>query len=272
MKQIRNLFIFAALFVVLMTGLSGVVSAGAGTVGTEKPLCVNNKEMEKFSNLEGGYGFEYPSCWFTVIGTPSSDDKNTIFGPEARNGFALGGVAVIPHIGTLKEYIEGRGTYLGLFYIDQKKIKVDGHEAISAKDKASGNPIVFIKGKDVVITIYFNSKKPSDVKLFEKLIKSFRLLEPEIKISYNSKTKVVSIVSENIPNDQYHTFGIEYRYPGDASWRGLLGYGTSDGNYSFTIGNTGKPGVYDLKIPLEIKVTAFKQLVPFLSETLKIKR
>ncbi len=237
----------------------------------ETPACVNNKKMEKFSNLEGGYGFEHPSCWFTVIGTPSSD-KNTIFGPEARDGFALGGVAALPHTGSLKEYIEGRGTYLGLFYIDQKKIKVDGHEAISAKDKASGNPIVFVKGKDDVYTIYFNSNKSDEVKLFNKLVKSFEVLEPEIKISFDKKTKVVTIVSKNIPNDPYHHFAIEYKYPGDTSWRGLLAYGTTNGMYSFTIGSTGKPGVYNLKIPLEIKVTAFREMTPFLSQTLLIKR
>ncbi|MFA6072095.1 MAG: GPI anchored serine-threonine rich family protein [Janthinobacterium sp.] len=227
--------------------------------------------LNKFVNLDGGYSFKYPSFWNAVPGIPNTN-KNTIFGPNAYMGFALGGVAVIPHSGSLDEYLKGRGDYLGLFYIDQNKTKIDGHDAIVAKDSATLRPIVFIKNGDQVITVYFNSNNPDEIKLFENLVEGFHILEPKIEISFDRKTKTVNIVSENIPNDPYHHYGIEYKYPNDSFWRGLLAYGTTNGKYSFRIGTTPSAGVYVLEIPIEIRVTAFEGMRPFLSETLKIKR
>lgn len=96
----------------------------------------------------------------------------------------------------------------------------------------------------------------------------------KILIDYNKKSSKITIVTKNIPDDLYHFIAIDYKYPGDQSWSALYGDRVGTGKKVFTIGTVTNPvlRVYALNKPVEIRVAALNGPIPFISQTLKIKR
>jgi hypothetical protein len=134
------------------------------------------KGWKTFTSQNGGYSFKYPSKWNASVNKYST--KNSLFGAKANDENGEGGVEVTKFTGNMDEYLNYMEQNVEIEYLTRKNVTVNGISGIRAKYKGSvvSGYVVILKKGDNFYNIYTLSQKTKVVTLFNKLVKSFVLL------------------------------------------------------------------------------------------------
>lgn len=145
------------------------------------------ESISLFSNLDGGYTFEYPAIWKAAIN--KYNKNNSLFGPNANSGSGLGGVEISENQTSIDNFLES----IDAQYSNKIKITADGVSGIRTHYEGfpnKGEQAVFFKNNRIY-SIYMNSEKTEDRKLFDQLISTFKFIDKTTNNS-GSGWKIIS--------------------------------------------------------------------------------
>ncbi len=130
-------------------------------------------EWLRFYNNAGDYSFKYPSQWKVAIN--QNANLNSLFGVKATSTGGEGGVEVRTFNKSIKEYLDDMEKQSDTRYVNRKDITINGVAAIRTEVQAMiGGYAVILKRGNQIFHIYINSRKASDIVLFDRLTTSFR--------------------------------------------------------------------------------------------------
>lgn len=177
-----------------------------------------------YTNVEGGYAFQYPKEWNAV--TNKYNSKNALFGPGATDESGYGGVefyGTLSQSQSLKDFVKKFNAGVEAGATSETEITINGKTAIvSILSKASlestETKSVSFENKGKVFAMYFMyktdfAKYPEDkqrLAIFDQILSTFRFLEymPSVTITspkggelwITGSVHTISWTTKNIPS------------------------------------------------------------------------
>lgn len=128
---------------------------------------------DSFTNATGGYAFKYPKEWDAFVNSYAK--SNSLFGPNASDKSAMGGVEVTPFSGDLNDWVKYLEANVEIRIIDQEFVQIAGLRAIRATTEGMNrrSTSVYLLNGGKVYNIYMRTTGPEDLEKFNQLANSF---------------------------------------------------------------------------------------------------